>query len=510
MTARFDALTLSVMSNAVAMIAEEMGTVLERGSLSPNIRERRDASSAIFDSRGRMIAQAAHIPVHLGAMPESVRAVMARKPAPGDVFLLNSPFDGGSHLPDLTMVEAVSERGKIVGYTSVRAHHADVGGMSPGSMPQGATELVQEGLHLPPIRLAPKGVLDESLLELILANVRTPGERRGDLEAQRGACAAGAAGWRALLAREGAPRMAGACDALLDYTERRARARLREIGRVSGRAEDMLEGDGVSDTPVPFAVHLRIDNGSMHLDFTGTSPRVRGNVNTVKAVVRAAAIFVLRSLLDDDVPTNEGISRPVHIVTPDDCVLDARWPSAVAAGNVETSQRVTDLLFAAFADAGVPVPAQGQGTMNNVTFGGPGWTFYETLGGGQGASARGPGPSAVHVGMSNTRNTPIESLERSYPMEITEYRIRRGSGGAGAMAGGDGLVRRYRVLERCTVTLVTERRTRAPRGAMGGSDGAMGINRLNGTPLPAKCRLELSAGDEITLQTPGGGGWGRA
>ncbi len=510
MTARFDALTLSVMSNAVAMIAEEMGTVLERGSLSPNIRERRDASSAIFDSRGRMIAQAAHIPVHLGAMPESVRAVMARKPAPGDVFLLNSPFDGGSHLPDLTMVEAVSERGKIVGYTSVRAHHADVGGMSPGSMPQGATELVQEGLHLPPIRLAPKGVLDESLLELILANVRTPGERRGDLEAQRGACAAGAAGWRALLAREGAPRMAGACDALLDYTERRARARLREIGRVSGRAEDMLEGDGVSDTPVPFAVHLRIDNGSMHLDFTGTSPRVRGNVNTVKAVVRAAAIFVLRSLLDDDVPTNEGISRPVHIVTPDDCVLDARWPSAVAAGNVETSQRVTDLLFAAFADAGVPVPAQGQGTMNNVTFGGPGWTFYETLGGGQGASARGPGPSAVHVGMSNTRNTPIESLERSYPMEITEYRIRRGSGGAGAMAGGDGLVRRYRVLERCTVTLVTERRTRAPRGAMGGSDGAMGINRLNGTPLPAKCRLELNAGDEITLQTPGGGGWGRA
>ena len=509
-TARFDALTLSVMSNAVAMIAEEMGTVLERGSLSPNIRERRDASSAIFDARGRMIAQAAHIPVHLGAMPESVRAVMARKPAPGDVFLLNSPYDGGSHLPDLTMVEAVAERGKIVGYTSVRAHHADVGGMSPGSMPQGATELVQEGLHLPPIRLAPKGTLDEALLELVLANVRTPDERRGDLEAQRGACAAGAAGWRALLAREGSTRMAGACDALLDYTERRARARLREIGTVSGRAEDMLEGDGVSDTPVPFAVHLRIARGAMHLDFAGTSPRVRGNVNTVKAVVRAAAIFVLRSLLDDDVPTNEGMSRPVHIVTPDDCVLDARWPSAVAAGNVETSQRVTDLLFAAFADAGVAVPAQGQGTMNNVTFGGTGWTFYETLGGGQGASAGGPGPSAVHVGMSNTRNTPIESLERSYPMEISEYRIRRGSGGAGAMAGGDGLVRRYRVLERCTVTLVTERRTRAPRGAMGGADGMVGVNRLNGTPLPAKCRLELNAGDEITIETPGGGGWGAA
>ncbi|MDA1081001.1 MAG: hydantoinase B/oxoprolinase family protein [Gemmatimonadetes bacterium] len=506
---RFDPLALSVMSNAVAMIAEEMGTVLERGSLSPNIRERRDASSAIFDARGRMVAQAAHIPVHLGAMPESVRAVIARKPSPGDVFLLNSPFDGGSHLPDLTMVEAVAERNTIVGYAAVRAHHADVGGMSPGSMPQGATELVQEGLHIPPIRLAPRGMLDDALLELVLANVRTPEERRGDLEAQRGACAAGAAGWRTLLAREGPARMRAACDALLDYTERRARARLREIGDVTGRAEDALEGDGVSDSPVPFAVRVRIARGTLHLDFAGTSPRVRGNVNTPRAVVRAAAIFVLRSLLDDDVPTNEGISRPVQIVTPDDCVLDARWPSAVAAGNVETSQRVTDVLFAAFADAGVPVPAQGQGTMNNITFGGDGWTFYETLGGGQGASARGPGPTAVHVGMSNTRNTPIESLERSYPMEISEYSVRRGSGGTGRHAGGDGVVRRYRVLNRCTVTLVTERRARRPRGAMGGSDGAAGVNRLNGKPLPAKCRVELSAGDEITIETPGGGGWGK-
>jgi N-methylhydantoinase B len=507
---KFDALSLSVMSNAVAMIAEEMGTVLERGSLSPNIRERRDASSAIFDAQGRMIAQAAHIPVHLGAMPESVRAVMARKPSPGDVFLLNSPFDGGSHLPDLTMVEAVVDRGQICGYTAVRAHHADVGGMSPGSMPQGASELVQEGLHLPPVRLAPRGKLDEALLELILANVRTPEERRGDLEAQRGACAAGAAGWRTLLKREGVGRMNTVCDALLDYTERRARARLREVGDVSGEAEDMLEGDGMSDTPVPFRVKLRVRNGTMHLDFTGTSPRVRGNVNTPRAVVRAAAIFVLRSLLDDDVPTNEGMSRPVDIVTPDNCVLDARWPSAVAAGNVETSQRVTDLLFAAFADAGVAVPAQGQGTMNNVTFGGEGWTFYETLGGGQGASARGPGPSAVHVGMSNTRNTPIESLEHAYPIDITEYSIRRGSGGAGANAGGDGVVRRYRVRERCTVTLVTERRARSPRGAAGGADGAAGINRLNGNPLPAKCRRALEPGDEITIETPGGGGWGPA
>ena len=508
MTRRFDALSLSVMSNAVAMIAEEMGTVLERGSLSPNIRERRDASSAIFDATGRMIAQAAHIPVHLGAMPESVRAVIAREPNAGDVFLLNSPFDGGSHLPDLTMVEAVAQAGRIVGYTAVRAHHADVGGMSPGSMPQGATELVQEGIHLPPVRLAPRGKLDEALLELILANVRTPEERRGDLEAQRGACNAGGAGWRALLAREGPARMKAGCDALLDYTERRARAKLLAIGDVSGSAEDSLEGDGVSDDPVPFKVKLRVRRGTLHLDFAGTSPRVRGNVNTPRAVCRSAAIFVLRSLLDDDVPTNEGIARPISIVTPDNCVLNAKWPSAVAAGNVESSQRTTDLLFAAFADAGVPVPAQGQGTMNNITFGGAGWTFYETLGGGQGASSRGPGPSAVHVGMSNTRNTPIESLEHAYPIDITEYAIRRNSGGRGRNAGGDGVIRRYRVRERCTVTLLTERRARGPRGAMGGLDGAAGVNRLNGAPLPAKCRRELNPGDEITIETPGGGGWG--
>ena len=504
----FDALDLAVMSHAVAMIAEEMGTVLERGALSPNIRERLDASSALFDEQGRMVAQAAHIPVHLGAMPESVRAVRARQPQPGDLFILNDPNHGGSHLPDLTMVEAIAHAGEIVGYAAVRAHHADVGGMSPGSMPQGATELVQEGIILPPVRLARGGETDESLLELILANVRTPEERRGDLAAQRGACAAGAAGWRSLREREGAPRLAAACNALLDYSARRASARLLEIGRASGRAEDILEGDGNSDTAVPLKVHLTIDQGRLHLDFDGTSPKVRGNVNCPIAVTRSAALFVLRTLLDDDIPTNEGIGRPITIVTPENCLLNARWPSAVAAGNVETSQRVTDLLFAALADAGVSVPAQGQGTMNNVTFGGDGWTFYETLGGGQGASARGPGPSAVHVGMSNTRNTPIESLERSYPLEIAEYAIRRGSGGSGAQRGGDGVIRRYRVLERCTVTLLTERRTRAPRGAMGGDDGLPGRNLLNGDALPAKCRRELQAGDVLTIETPGGGGYG--
>ena len=510
MNDHFDPLDLAVMAHAVAMIAEEMGTVLERGSLSPNIRERRDASSALFDAGGRMVAQAAHIPVHLGAMPESVRAVRARDPEPGDVFILNDPNHGGSHLPDLTLVEAIAHDGDVVGYAAVRAHHADVGGMSPGSMPQGATELVQEGLILPPTRLVRGGETDHDILALILANVRTPAERRGDLAAQRGACAAGAAGWRALLVREGPVRLAAATSALLDYAERRARARLREIGDVVGHAEDQLEGDGASDTPVPLCVKITIRDGALSLDFAGSSPRVRGNVNAPLAVTRSAALFVLRSLLEDDVPTNEGIARAIGITTPDDCVLNAKWPSAVAAGNVETSQRVTDLLFAALDDAGVSVPAQGQGTMNNITFGCAGWTFYETLGGGQGASAKGAGPSAVHVGMSNTRNTPIESLERSYPIVIDEYAVRRGSGGSGAHRGGDGVVRRYHVLERCTVTLLTERRARAPRGAHGGRDGLTGRNLLNGAALPAKCRVELQPGDVVTIETPGGGGWGAA
>jgi N-methylhydantoinase B len=406
------------------------------------------------------------------------------------------------------MVEAIGEGEEVVGFAAVRAHHADVGGMSPGSMPRGATELVQEGLVVPPIRIARGDAFDEELLEFVLANVRTPGERRGDLMAQRAACAAGREGWLALRAREGEARLRSACDALLDYTERRARARIAQLGPARGSARGALESDGVSDEDVPVVVAVAARGDTLRMDFTGTSPIVRGNVNCPIAVTRAAAVFVLRTLLDDDVPTNGGIARALELVVPDPCAINARWPAAVAAGNVEMSQRITDTLFAALADAGVEVPAQGQGTMNNITFGGSGWTFYETLGGGQGASARGTGPDAVHVGMSNTRNTPIESLEQAYPIRIDEYAVRRGSGGAGRHRGGDGVVRRYRVLERCTVTLVTERRRHRPAGVRGGEAGAAGINLLNGEPLPAKCRAELSAGDVITVMTPGGGGWG--
>ena len=506
--ARFDALELTVMANAFAMIAEEMGTVLVRGALSPNIRERRDASSALFDASGRMVAQAAHIPVHLGAMPESVRAVRDCVPRPGDVFLLNDPYQGGSHLPDLTLVQAIGAGRQVIGYAAVRAHHADVGGMSPGSMPQGATELVQEGIVIPPVRLVREGRLDEELLRLVLANVRTPDERRGDLRAQLAACAAGAAGWSALIEREGRKRIDEAVGAVLSYTARLARARVAALGDISGSAQDALESDGVTDADVAVAVHASTSKGILRLDFTGSAPLVRGNVNCPAAVTRAAAVFVLRTLLEGDVPTNDGIARALELVLPEDSALNACWPAAVAAGNVEMSQRITDTIFAALADAGVDVPAQGQGTMNNVTFGAPGWTFYETLGGGQGASSRGPGPSGVHVGMSNTLNTPVEALESAYPLRIDEYALRRGTGGDGKHVGGDGIRRVYRALEPCTVTLLTERRRLAPRGVAGGSAGSSGRNSIGGQDLPAKCRQTLQPGSALKIETPGGGGWG--
>ena len=503
-----DPLELSVLSHAVAMIAEEMGSVLVRGALSPNIRERRDASAALFDARGRMIAQAAHIPVHLGAMPEAVAAVRVREPQPGDVFLLNDPYHGGSHLPDLTLVAAIDVDGVVVGYAAVRAHHADVGGMSPGSMPQGATELVQEGLVIPPVRLVRAGVMNEELLSLLLANVRTPAERRGDLGAQLAACAAGAAGWRALSARLGAAKLDAACHALLDYAERRVRSRLGGLEGCVGHATDCLEGDGVSDEDIVVRVSLAVRDAGLVLDFTGSSPQVAGNVNCPAAVTRAAAVFALRTLLDDDVPTNDGIARAITLVLPEHSAINAAWPAAVAAGNVEMSQRIADTILAALGTAGVDVAAQGQGTMNNVTFGGAGWTFYETLGGGQGASSAGPGPSGVHVGMSNTLNTPIESLERATPLRIERYALREGSGGVGVHRGGEGVRRAYRATAPCTVTLLTERRRYAPRGVQGGGAGAVGRNLLNGEPLPAKCRVALRAGDVVTIETPGGGAYG--
>lgn len=516
----FDALELTVFAQSVAMLAEEMGGLLERSSISPNIRERRDASCALFDANGRMVAQAAHIPVHLGAMPEAVSAVRLEGARAGEVWLLNDPEHGGSHLPDLTMVEVIPNPANpniIIGYSAVRAHHADVGGMSPGSMPYAATELFQEGLIVPPVRIEVGGETQSDMLRIVLANVRTPAEREGDLRAQRAACAAGVRGWQALYSKLGSAVLNAAVDALLDYTERRVRARLAALNGARGVAHDVLESDGVDDRRIPIVITAAIEDSTLHLDLTGTSGAVRGNVNAPPAVARAAAVFVLRVLCDDDVPVNDGVARALIMNIPDDCVANAKRPSAVAAGNVELSQRLTDVCFAALARAAesvdVPdmvIPANGQGTMNNITLGSAGWSFYETLGGGQGASSRGNGPDAVHVGMSNTRNTPIEALERAYPLRIVEYAVRRSSGGRGKYRGGDGVVRRYQALSPCTATILTERRAIAPQGSEGGEAGQCGRNFLNELVLPAKTRVNMKAGDVLTIETPGGGGYGKS
>ncbi len=504
-----DAIGLEVMAHAFAGIAEEMGALLVASAVSPNVRERRDSSAAVFDAAGEMVAQAAHIPVHLGAMPDAVAAVRALAPEPGDTFILNDPFTGGTHLPDLTMVHAIELDGAVAGYTVVRAHHSDVGGMRPGSMPPHSTDIFQEGLIVPPVRWAAGGVVDEGIRRLLLANVRTPEMRAHDLAAQQAACERGAARVRELAARYGARYLAAAAHDLLAYAERRTRASL--VARVPPgiyRAEDWLESDGIEeeDVPIRVAVEIRPD-GTLAADFTGTSGAVRGNVNCPLSVTRAAVLFLLRCLVDEDIPTNGGLSRCIQITAPEGSLVNAGWPHAVAAGNVETSQRITDALFLALAPTG-RVPAQGQGTMNNVLFGGPGWTYYETLGGGQGASPGADGPSGVHVGMSNTRNTPVEVFELEHPMRIRCYGLRRGSGGEGRHRGGDGVVREYEALAEIEASLLTERRRHPPRGAAGGEPGACGRNLLNGQPLGPRAAVTLKPGDRLRLETPGGGGFG--
>jgi N-methylhydantoinase B len=501
---RRDGVALEVMSHALASIAEEMGLVLVHSALSPNIRERRDASAALFDVEGEMIAQAAHIPVHLGALADAVAAVRKLKPRPGELFLLNDPYAGGSHLPDLTLIGAIEIDGNLGGYSVVRAHHSDVGGMTPGSMPAGARELYQEGVIIPPSRLTPE------LERLLLANVRTPEMRRGDLAAQRAAVERGAEGLRALARRYGWDSLRRTARELLDYAERRTKAALSRLPSAGPmKAIDFLEGDGVFDADLQIRVEVTIRDGLFHADFAGTHGAAAGNVNCPMAVTRSAVLFVVRTLLPDDVPMNGGVPRAIRVSAPAGCLVNARAPSAVAAGNVETSQRIADCVFHALAAGGCSVPAQGQGTMNNVTFGGPGWTYYETIGGGQGASSTANGPSGVHVGMSNTLNTPIEVLELEHPLRLRTYALRKGSGGPGTHNGGEGVVREFEALEPMEVTLLTERRRHGPAGSTGGSDGQAGANRLNGLPVPSKTTLRLAAGDVLRIETPGGGGFGK-
>jgi len=517
---RADPAELSVANALLASIAEEMGAVLGRTALSPNIKERRDYSCAVFDRHGALVAQAAHIPVHLGAMPEAVRAALPLAPfRPGDLIVLNDPYLGGTHLPDITMVSPVFAGQRLIGFVASRAHHADVGGMAPGSMPL-AKEIWQEGIVIPPVRLVAAGRLQRDVLSFILRNVRTPQERMGDLQAQIAAQKVGEARFLQLSQRLGWRRLASLMTALQDYSERLTRAAIARIpdGRYS--FEDFLDDDGISTEPLPIRVTVEVKGDHMLVDFTGSSPQRASPINAVAAVTRSAVYYVIRCLLDEAVPANDGCFRPVSICLPEGTIVNASFPCAVSAGNVETSQRIVDVVLGALAQA-LPglIPAASQGTMNNVAMGG--WdpergrpfTYYETIGGGAGAGPLGPGLDAVHTHMTNTMNTPVEALEMAYPLRVMEYRVRRGSGGEGQHRGGDGIVRTYRFLCPTIVTIISERRRFPPWGLQGGKPGLAGRNflvRASGQQvvLPSKCQIEAQAQDSLTIETPGGGGWG--
>jgi N-methylhydantoinase B len=508
---KLDPVTLSVLASALAGIAEEMGAVLIRGSYSSNIKERRDCSTALFDAGGRMVAQAEHMPVHLGAMPEAVAAIMERDPEPGDVFAINDPYSGGTHLPDITLVSPVAVEGEIVGYSVTRAHHSDVGGMRPGSMPSDSREIYQEGIVIPPVRLVRGGEYVEDVLDLLLANVRTPDIRRGDLRAQIAANNIAEERVRELMDRRGKETVLTAFEEVVSYAEKRTREAIRELPDGEHSAEDFMEGDGVTDEDIPIRATVTVEGDSMTMDLTETADAVAGNINCPLPVTRSACYFALRVLLPKDIPANAGTYVPLKIETREGSLVNATYPSAVVAGNVETSNRIADTVLAALSSfAPETIPAQGQGTMNNVIIGDPGWTYYETIGGGQGAGADGPGPSGVHIGMSNTLNTPIEALELEYPMRIERYELRYDSGGAGHNRGGDGIIRSVRVLQPASLSLLTDRRRHPPQGMESGDPGEVGRNLLGDEELPPKVSRELEEGDIITVETPGGGGYGHA
>ncbi|MEA1931771.1 MAG: hydantoinase B/oxoprolinase family protein [Euryarchaeota archaeon] len=507
-----DPVSLEIIRNQLEGVAEEMGQVLVAGAYSPNIKERRDCSTALFDTAGRLVAQAEHIPVHLGAMPEAVDAVRKQDPQPGDVWLLNDPFAGGTHLPDLTMVSPIVANGEGIGYAVSRAHHADVGGMVPGSMPAGAREIFQEGLRIPPVRIVADGERNEELLSLLLANVRNPDERRADLRAQIAANERAETRLAELQADHGRDRLRAAFDAVIDYSSERMAAAIAELPNGTFAAEDFLEGDGITDDDIPIRVRLTISEGSITVDFTDSAPQVPGNVNAPRAVTKSAVYFVVRAVTDPDIPPNHGCYQPVSVEIPPGSLLDPGPPAAVVGGNVETSQRVTDTVLSAFASA-IPdeLPAQGQGTMNNLTIGsrtGEGFSYYETIGGGFGGRPNKDGMDAVQVGMTNTLNTPIEALEAEYPLRVTRYALRPDSGGRGRYRGGHGIERQLETEVPATVSLLTERRRHRPRGVAGGEDGACGENLVDGEPVGAKTTIEVEAGTTVTVRTPGGGGHG--
>jgi N-methylhydantoinase B len=484
---------LQVLGSALRAVAEEMGAVLIRSAFSANIKERRDCSTALFDDRGRLIAQAEHIPVHLGAMPDAVAAVMQQDPGPDDTFILNDPYTGGTHLPDITLVSRTE-----LGFAVTRAHHADVGGIEPGSMPAFSRTLADEGVVIPPTRL------ETAVLGELVSRMRNPDERRGDFRAQVAAQRLARTRVTELCGRHGRDRVAEAMDELHAYSERVVRAAIERLPDGRYEADDVLE-------PVRgnLTIHaaVTIDGDSLEIDFSGTSPQEDGNLNCPLAVTRSACYFVVRCLTDPDIPASGGAFAPVTVSAPPGCLVNARPPAAVAAGNVETSCRIVDAVFRALGQA-VEVPAQGQGTMNNLTLGNDRFTYYETIGGGQGACPDSDGPSGVHVTMSNTLNTPVEALELSYPLRVERYGLRPNTGGDGGRRGGDGVVRELRVLEDCRVSIISERRQNAPQGEQGGAEAATGRNLINGNEVPAKHTRDLQAGERVVVETPGGGGWG--
>ena len=494
--ATLDPIELQLVTGALRAACAEMGAVLIRSAHSSNIKERRDASTARFDARGEMVMQAEHIPVHLGSMPAAVAAVLDEEHAPGVSWVLNDPFAGGTHLPDITVITPVfGERGEgPIGFAASRAHHADVGGRVPGSMPADSRTLAEEGVVIPPRRLT-----DDALEELV-AQMRQPHERRADLRAQLAANRVGARRMAELALRLGGERARMATDAVLDYAERRTRACLRALPDGVRTAQDVLEAP---DADLPLRLRASVDGDVLKLDFAGSADQHDGNLNCPLAVTRSACLFAVRVLTDSDLPPSAGAYRPIEISAPLGSVLNARAGAAVAAGNVETSSRVADLVLSAFGRA------QGQGTMNNLTLGDERFSYYETLGGGQGACAHADGASAVHVAMSNTLNTPVEALEREFPLRVVEYARRRGSGGAGAKRGGDGVVRELEAQRDLSFSLIAERRRHAPRGADGGLPGAPGRDLLDGEPIPGKVTGTLRAGQRLRIETPGGGGFGR-
>jgi N-methylhydantoinase B len=495
---RLDPVALQVMTGALRAACDEMGAVLIRSAHSPNITERHDCSTALFDPAGELVMQAEHIPVHLGSMPDAVAAIVDEDHHDGDLWILNDPYRGGTHLPDITLISPVFHHGGLIGFAASRAHHADIGGPTPGGMPALSTTLDEEGVVIPPT------LADDEKLSELANRMRNPAQRLADLRAQRAANLTGIQRLRGLAERHGAELLATATREILDYAERRTRAALSGMADGESTAEDVLEG---RDGDIQLRVKATVRGELLELDFAGSAEQVAGNLNCPLSVTKAACFYAVRVVCDPDAPPSAGAWRPVTVTAPEGSLLNAHPPAAVVGGNVETSSRVADLVFAALASF-APVGAEGQGTMNNVTLSGEDWTYYETIGGGQGACRDADGPSAEHVAMSNTLNTPIEALEADFPLLVRELSVRRGSGGAGSRRGGDGIVRELEATEPMRYTLIGERRRHAPQGRDGGEPGTPGRDLVNGEEVPAKTEGRLEQGDRLRIETPGGGGYG--